>query len=708
MNRRIFSIQGMHCAACAANLERRIAKLAPGCEVSVNFSTAQLLIEGGPAENVILDAIKKAGFSGALQRPDKETSPAKEDFFTLPRLAVAVVLAVLSVVLMHFPLLPTLWNRIAQLVVALCAVAVGWRFYPRGILQLLRGAPDMDSLIALGTGSAFLYSVIHLFTGGVLYFESCAMILALILLGKFLEVSSRRRITGAIAELMEQLPEKAVKITSSGDVEIALASIVVGDLLRVRPGERVPADGTVAEGNSCVDEALLTGESLPVAKKRGDLVFGGAVNLDGSFVMRVEKTGSGSIVGRLTRLVSEAQAHRPAIARSVDRFAGIFTFIVLGAAAVTLIAWSLAGAPWEIIFNHTLSVLVVACPCALGLATPIAVAASISGGAARGLLIRNGESIEKLANVRKIIFDKTGTLTDGRFEVKRILPCNGFKDNDLLSVALAAERDVRHPIASALVAAAKAHSLPLDEVRDWQYFPGRGIGCRINGHLWRIGTADFLQLDIPPETSPETVAMFSCDGVFAGKIELGDHLRPGAKTLFAALQKRHIATAILSGDRRENVEKFARELGADEFKGGLLPDGKLHEISKMRENLPKGALLMMVGDGINDAPALAQADIGIALGGGAAVALESADIVLPGSDLAGVVRAVDHGRKSLFIIRENLFWAFFYNFLALPLAGGLFAALFGGPVLTPVAAAAAMSASSLCVVLNSLRLRRKK
>ncbi|MCQ2352608.1 MAG: cadmium-translocating P-type ATPase [Victivallaceae bacterium] len=708
MSRRIFSIQGMHCAACAANLERRVAKIAPDCEVRVNFSTAQLSIEGGPAEEVILDAIKKAGFSGGLWHPEEENSPPKEEFFTLPRFLLCAAFALLSLVLMHLPLLPSFWSRIAQFILAVCAIAAGWRFYPRGILNLLRGTPDMDSLISLGTGGAFLYSVIHLFTGGALYFESCAMILALILLGKLLEISTRRRITDAISKLMEQLPEKAVKVTPSGDTEIPLPSVAVGDLLRVRPGERVPADGVVTEGSSSVDEALLTGESLPVAKKSGDVVFGGAVNLDGSLVMRVGKIGKESIVARLMRLVSEAQLHRPAIARSVDRFAGYFTWIVLGAAAVTLVSWGVSGAPWEKVFNYTLSVLVVACPCALGLATPIAVAASISGGAGRGLLIRNGESIEKIARVGKIIFDKTGTLTDGRFEVKKIVPCNGFGENDLLSAALAAERDVRHPVASALVSLAKVRDLPAGKVENWQYLPGRGVICRIDGRVWRIGTAEFLETETPAEKSPETVAMFSCDGTFAGKIELGDHLRAGVKPLFAALKKRHIATAILSGDRRENVEKFAGEVGADEFYGGLLPDGKLREIARMRENLPENALLMMVGDGINDAPALAQADVGIALGGGAAVALESADIVLPGSDVLGVVRALDHGKRSLRIIRENLFWAFFYNTLAIPLAGGLFAALFGGPVFTPVAAAAAMSASSLCVVINSLRLRRKK
>ncbi len=706
MSRRIFSITGMHCTACAANLQRSVAKIAPDCDVQVNFTAAQLTLEGGPDEQIILEAIQKAGFAGQLWTPEAENKPEKEEFFTFSRFVCAAILAMLLMALMHFPFLPPRVNGVAQLVLALGAIAIGWRFYPRGVRNLLRGVPDMDSLIALGTGGSFLYSVIHLILGGTLYFESGAMILALVLLGKMLESSSRCRITGAIARLMEQLPEKAVKVTGSTDVEIALREISVGDLLRVCPGERVPADGVVVEGNSSVDEALLTGESAPVAKTPGDAVVGGSVNLDGVFVMKAQNVGKKSIVAQLVRLVAEAQASRPAIAQSVDRFAGYFTWIVLGAAAVTFAAWSIAGAPLESVLNYTLSVLVISCPCALGLATPIAVAAAISSGARRGLLIRNGASIEKLAGVRMVVFDKTGTLTDGRFEIKKIVCCDGFTENDLLRAALGAEQNVRHAIAFALIQAAQKRHLSPGKVSDWQSHPGRGVACRIDGVRWRIGTAKFVECAHLPENSPSTVAAFSCDDRFAGWIELGDRLRPGVKSLFAALAGRHVRTVILSGDRAENVAQLAREVGADSGRGDLLPDEKLREIVLLRQSLPEGALLMMVGDGVNDAPALAQSDVGIALGGGAAVALESADVVLPGDDPAGVLRALDHGRKSLRIIRENLFWAFFYNLLAIPLAAGLFVALCGGPRLTPVVAAAAMSASSLCVVINSLRLRK--
>ncbi|MCQ2378161.1 MAG: cadmium-translocating P-type ATPase [Victivallaceae bacterium] len=705
MSRRLFSITGMHSAGCAAHLERVVSAAAPDCGVSVNFPAAQLSLDGGPEEEVILAAIRKAGFSGKLWTGENFPGE-REDFFTPRRFGAAAFFALALIVAEHSAFGASFAGGVFQAFLAAAAMITGWRFYPRGFGNLLRGTPDMDSLIALGTAGAFAGGAVALFRGGMLSFSGVGMIVALILLGKMLESSARRRIAGAVSALMRELPETARKITPGGEIELAPEKIAVGDLLKVRPGERIPVDGVVSEGETEVDEALLTGESRPVFKSPGANVFGGAVNLSGAVVIRADAVGSATVVARLARLVAEAQGKRPRIARIADRFSGWFVWIVLAAASVSAIGWLAAGSGAENALRHALSVLVVSCPCALGLATPLAVSAAVAAAARHGILVRDGAALEKLDRIGKAVFDKTGTLTDGNFAIRNVVCGDGFTENELFRAAAAAESGVRHFLAEVFRAEAAKRHLPLPAAENVSFSGKRGVSCRIDGAEWKIGAADFAGCGELPENDDATAVVFARDGVFAGRIEFGDRLRPGADALFAALRRRGIATAILSGDRPGSVAAVARKLGAGEMRGGLLPENKTDALREMRRDLPPHTLLMMVGDGVNDAPALAAADVGVALGAGAAVALECADVVLPGNDLGAVEKALTLGKKTMKIIRENLLWAFGYNAVALPLAAGAFDALAGGTLLSPAAAAAAMCCSSLCVVLNSRRLVR--
>lgn len=699
---RTFSITGLHCAGCARNAERAVSAVPGAGEVYVNFATGKLTVSGDCSDDAVIRAVEAAGYH-AERLTDPRRGPSEERVSWFPFAAAA--LSALAVCLTeHF--VPGQKGAYLQLILLVPALVAGSGFYRTGIPLLLRGRPNMDTLIACGTGAAVIYSLWMLFRGegGHLYFESAGMIISLILFGRALEACSRRRATGAIRELVSLLPERAVRIASDGsDEEIEVSSIRPGDRLRVRPGERIPADGKVIEGAASVDESMLTGESLPVSKLAGDRVVGATVDLDGVLVVEADAASSESTFARIVAMVEASQAERPRAARVADLVAGVFVQCVLGIALVTFVVWFACSRNLETALDFTLSVLVVACPCALGLATPIALVAGIGAGAKRGVLFRNGDALEILSKARTFVFDKTGTLTTGEFRVAAVRPAAGFGEEELLAAVGSAERGSAHPLARALVAEAEKRGIATSAPEDFRERPGYGVECSLGGRSWLVGNARMLEAAGIAIPEAELSAYAARDGEYAGGVLLSDTPRPRARATVAALRERGIRTVMLTGDAAAPAGRLAAELELDECRAGLLPGDKLAALKELREKSP--APVAMIGDGVNDAPALAGADVGIAVGSGSAAAMESAQIVLVGSDPAVGVAAWELSRRTMRIVRQNLFWAFFYNALGIPLAAGAFYPLFGWK-LVPALGALAMACSSLCVVMNAIRLTR--
>ena len=537
------------------------------------------------------------------------------------------------------------------------------------------------------------------------------MILTLVMLGRLLEKNARRKVSGAIRELLKLTPQTAELITPDGTVEIAVSALQCGQLIRVRPGGSIPADGIVISGSSSVNEAMLSGEAIPVDKAPGAEVSGGTLNLNGVLEIKVTASGETSVLGKIIKLVSEAQSSRPPVAKLANKVSGVFTWIIFAAAAITAALWLFSGAPLPIALNYALSVLVVACPCALGLATPIALIAGIGRGAAAGLLIKNGTALENCAKSRTIIFDKTGTLTSGVPEIKRIVftPETVNSEAELLNFAAAAEQNSSHPLAEAVVRFASGEYRNI-KVSDFSDRSGYGISCKLDGTHWHFGNEAMMkelgiECDIPADFSGFTVIFCAKENKLAGIIGAGDTLKKDTCSVIARLKAAGFRCIMLTGDNPAAAGRCAGNCGIEEFYASLTPSGKVQQINSIRKEITTP--LIMVGDGINDAPALAQADVGIAIGSGTAVALESADIILQGSDLAGCRDAITLSQATFRVIRQNLFWAFFYNFGAIPVAAGAVAAL-GGFSLNPVICAGTMAASSLTVVLNALRLLKLK
>jgi len=712
--KRIFVVRGMRCAGCAANVEKTVSRLPGAKEVYVNFA-AGLLSLSAPAEalpdRAVIAAVGSLGFEAAAQgnAPDAAEEDRRSARAERFRLVVSLLSASLLAATAALP--AASGSALLQIALLLPAVAAGWRFYRNGIPALFRGTPDMDTLIAVGTLAAVVCSLWRVSCGifAPLYFDTAAMILAFITLGRFLEAKSRRRAGSAIRELAALRPEEAVRIREDGSSEkIPLSEVRPGDRLAVAPGGRIPVDGVVVAGESGVDESMLTGEPLPLARTSGDAVTGGSLVVDGRLEIRAEAVGADTVLARILALVEEAQGSRPPIARLADRVAGVFVWGVLAAAAATAAAWSLARGSGSEALEYSLSVLVIACPCALGLATPIALVVGIGNGAKRGILFRNGAALERLAAVRLFLFDKTGTLTAGRPALAGVVPAPGFSAEELLASAAAAERFSEHPVAAAIVAAAEEKGLALPEASEFRARPGFGVSARIGGASWRFGSFRFLResgIDTAGGASPENegaVVAAARETAFAGFLSFADELRPGAAEAIGELHRLGLRCEMLTGDRRSAAEAVARAANLDGFSAGLLPDEKAAAVAEHCRKQPTA----MVGDGINDAPALARADVGIAIGAGTAAAMEAADVVLVADDPGAAAAAVRLSRRTMRIIRENLFWAFFYNLLGIPLAAGVFVALFGGPRLAPMWGAAAMAASSLTVVLNALRLKR--
>ncbi|MDF2588137.1 MAG: copper-translocating P-type ATPase [Anaerocolumna sp.] len=740
------AIQGMTCAACARNVEKAVSKL-DGVESGVvNFATEKATIKYNPQIvrlSEIKQAIDKAGYK-ALDvelgnktdedriRKEKEIKTLWTKFivsgvFAIPLLYIAMV-PMMTWVRLPFPggLDPMQYPLIYALVEVALTIPViiaGNKFYSVGFKAILRRSPNMDSLIAMGTSAAILYSIYSIFRiaegefGHVedLYFETAGVIITLILLGKSLEAVSKGKTSEAIKKLMGLAPKTAIVIQDGKEIEMPIEEVEVGDILLVKPGEKIPVDGEVIEGNSSVDESMLTGESIPVEKKIGDKVIGASINKNGLLKFKATKVGSDTALAQIVKLVEDAQGSKAPIAQMADIVSGYFVPIVFAIAISSALIWFLAGQGEVFALTIFISVLVIACPCALGLATPTAIMVGTGKGAENGVLIKGGEALESTHKIKTIVFDKTGTITEGRPEVTDVLTTGIIDKTRLLQIAASAEKGSEHPLGEAIVRGAEKQNLSIIKIDGFTNIPGHGIEVELDGKVVYLGNrklmlnknVDLTKLESMSDklaSEGKTPMFISFGNELAGIIAVADVVKESSANAIKKLHEMGIEVAMITGDNRRTAEAIAKQVGIDRVLAEVLPEDKANEVKKLQA---EGKKVAMVGDGINDAPALAQADIGIAIGSGTDVAMESADIVLMRSDLMDVPTAIQLSKSTIRNIKQNLFWAFAYNIAGIPLAAGLFYA-FGGPKLNPIFAALAMSLSSVSVLTNALRLKRFK
>ncbi|HFI0787652.1 TPA: heavy metal translocating P-type ATPase [Streptococcus suis] len=740
------AIEGMTCATCALTVEKALNKLDGIQNASVNLATEKATIQYDPAHLSLSDietAVEKAGYKAILPQPT--STEAKRDgkeehkkdlwkrfiwssIFTLPLLYIAMGPMVPGGGLplpasLHQPLVFAL----VQLLLVLPVLYVGRAFYQKGFRTLLAGHPNMDSLIAVGTSAALVQGIIMtmmIATNQVatqhghpeLYFESAAVILTLITLGKYMEALSKGRTSEAISKLMNLAPKTAHVLRSGQEVTIPLEQVKVGDVLQVRPGEQIPVDGNIVEGQSTVDESMLTGESLPVQKTIGDTVVGATLNQHGAFQMQATKVGADTTLSQIIRLVEEAQGSKAPIAQLADRVSAVFVPIVMGLAVLSGLAWYFLGQePWMFSLSITISVLVIACPCALGLATPTAIMVGTGKGAENGVLFKSGQAIEVLEKIDTIVFDKTGTITEGKPVVTDIQVFGNFTKEQALQLAASSEQYSEHPLAQALLRSAEEESIPLLASQDFQALSGRGLSVTIAEQHILLGNAKLMTesaIEIDQAVAvaekfaseAKTPVYLAADGELVAVIAIADQVKPSSQTAIQALHQMGLEVVMLTGDNAKTAQAIAEQVGIDRVISQVLPEDKAEQVKRIQES---GKQVAMVGDGINDAPALAQAEVGIAIGSGTDVAIESADLVLMHSDLMDVPKAVRLSQLTIRNIKENLFWAFAYNVIGIPVAMGVLH-LFGGPLLNPMLAGAAMALSSVSVVLNALRLKNTR
>jgi Cu+-exporting ATPase len=716
------AVSGMHCASCVLRIETALKRVPGVRDASVNLATEKARVTFNPVETgeeALVRAVVEVGYEARVSAAGPEVDGTREmarhaaELASFRRrlvlaLALAAPVTVLSMALRASPPRDLLLFLLTLPVWVYC----GWPFHLGALRNLRHHSANMDTLVSLGTTAAFFYSTAATFffaRAGEVYYDTAAVITALILLGRFLEQRARARTGEAIRKLLALQPEIAHVIRDGREQDVLVREVARGDILQVRPGERIPVDGEVLEGASAVDEALLTGESLPVDKKPGDPVVGGTVNGHGALRYRATRVGSDTTLAQIVRLVEEAQVSKAPIQRLADRVAGVFVPVVILLAAATIAGWLLAGAPFASALIRAVAVLVIACPCAMGLATPTAIMVGTGKGAESGVLIKGGEGLEKARSINSIVLDKTGTLTRGRPEVTAIVPVEGSEE-ELLRLAAAIEQRSEHPLGRAVVRAAEQRQVaaPWPAVSDFAAAPGFGVTGRVEGRRVVIGTRDFLQqhgVDTAPleprlrqvEDAGQTALLVAMEGVPRGIIALADVLKPEARQAVAALDDMGLEVWMITGDNRRTAAAIARQAGiaGDRVLAEVLPQDKARQVRALQQ---KGRAVAMVGDGINDAPALAQADLGIAMGTGTDVAIEASEVTLVGGDLRAIVRAIRLSRRTLRTIRQNLFWAFLYNVVGIPLAAAGY--------LNPMFAAAAMALSSVSVVTNSLRLRR--
>jgi Cu+-exporting ATPase len=689
------------------------------------------IVRDGPGSCPICGMALEPMTPTADEGPNPELVDMTRRLWVTAPLAFILLVIEMAQHVFNLDLLPFLEPQTEQyLQLALAAPAVlwgGWPFFVRGFRSLVTRNLNMFTLIAIGIGAAFLYSLVAVFLPDVfpaemrdhhglvaVYFEAAAVITALVLFGQVLELRARAQTSGAIRALLDLAPKTALKVEGDDTKEVPLAEVAVGDVLRVRPGDKVPIDGVIVDGQSAIDEALVTGEPIPIEKHKGDRVTGGTQNTTGSFDMKVDRTGAETTLSRIVALVAEAQRSRAPIQGLADRVSAIFVPAVIVVAVAAFVFWFFFGPSPQLAYAlvAAVSVLIIACPCALGLATPISIMVATGRGAQVGLLIRNAEALERMASVDTLVVDKTGTLTEGKPKLTGIETVSGFPENVLLTLAGSIEQGSEHPLAEAIVAGAKERGLKLDKTEGFEAVTGQGVRGKVAGRSVLLGNLRLLEAN-GVQAKPliegadrrralgETVMFVAIDGKAAGIVAVADPIRPTAKETVAGLKALGLKVIMATGDNRVTAEAVARALGVDVINAEVLPEDKSRIVAELRK---AGAKVAMAGDGVNDAPALAAADVGIAMGAGADVAVESAGITLMGGDLRGVVRARRLATATMKNIRQNLFFAFVYNALGIPLAAGVLYPVFG-LLLSPMIAAAAMSFSSVSVIGNALRLR---
>ena len=734
-----FKVEGMSCSACANRVER-ITKKIDGVEsANVNFATEKLTVRVD-AEKVrysdIKLAVDKSGFKLIKEEDQiKEVSKKKDEskillnrfifslIFTVPLLIISmghmVGMPLPSII---DPMKNPLNFALIQLVLTIPVMVAGYKFYKIGYKNLFKLSPNMDSLIAIGTSAAVaygLFAIYKILNGEThyamhLYFESAVVILTLITLGKYLEAVSKGKTSEAIKKLMGLAPKTATIIKNGKEVSIPIEEVIVGDIILVKPGEKLPVDGEIIEGSTSIDESMLTGESIPVEKNIGSTVIGASINKAGFIKYKATKVGKDTALAQIVKLVEEAQGTKAPIAKMADIIAAYFVPTVMALAIIAAVGWLIAGESTVFALTIFISVLVIACPCALGLATPTAIMVGTGKGAENGVLIKGGEALETTYKIDTIVFDKTGTITEGKPKVTDII-CNGIKEEEVLVLAASAEKGSEHPLGEAIVREAEDRSLEFKSLEHFKAVPGHGIEVTIEGKDILLGNKKLMienninieSLHVESDrlaTEGKTPMYIAINNKLSGIIAVADTVKENSKAAIEELKKMNVNVAMITGDNKKTAEAIAKSVRIDIVLAEVLPEDKANEVKKLQGQNRKVA---MVGDGINDAPALVQADVGIAIGSGTDVAIESADIVLMKSDLKDVVTAIRLSKATIKNIKENLFWAFGYNVLGIPVAMGVLH-IFGGPLLNPMIAAAAMSFSSVSVLLNALRLKKFK
>ena len=743
-NLRHFRVSGMSCAACSARVEKAVSSVEGVESCSVSLLTNSMGVSGTASPDAIIEAVQRAGY-GAEQTGKTEKAKAPDDLRDsetprlLRRLGWSVGFLLLLMYLsmghrmLHFPLPGQLaQNPVAlgllQLLLAAVVMVINQKFFVSGAMAVLHRAPNMDTLVSLGSAAAFGWSVWVLFRMtvdpaqaqeliGQLWFESAAMILTLITVGKTLEARAKGKTTNALQSLLRLSPKTATVIRDGTEITVPVEQVRAGDLFAVRPGEHIPVDGVVEEGSSAVDESALTGESIPVDKLPGSPVSAGTVNQSGYLQCRATKVGEDTALAQIIETVRDAAATKAPIAKAADRVAGIFVPTVLLIAAITTVVWLIVGhGAVATALERGISVLVISCPCALGLATPVAIMVGSGVGAKSGILYKTAASLEEAGRVKIVALDKTGTVTAGKPEVVCLLPADGVTSAELLRAASALEQKSEHPLAKAILSYAQAEKIQPPDVTSFRALPGNGLEAELDGNRLIGGNFPFVSAEtsVPKAlqqraedwaTEGKTPLYFACGGKALGVIAVADRIKPESKQAIDQLKAMGLSVILLTGDNERTANAIGKEVGVDEVIAGVLPGEKEQVIRKRA----KEGKIAMVGDGINDAPALTRADLGIAIGAGTDIAIDAADVVLMKSTLTDVPKAIRLGRATLRNIHQNLFWAFFYNAVGIPLAAGVFAGF--GIFISPMIGAAAMSLSSFCVVTNALRLNllaRKK
>lgn len=734
-----YKIIGMTCAACSSAVERVTGKIDGVSESNVNLTTGLMTItydESKVTPELIIKKVDRAGFGAELYVEEKKAEKRDDDVQKTKRgLICNIILAIplLYICMGHMlPItlpLPAFMDMhkaplnfaLVQLILTAVILINGRKFYLVGFKSLFKGHPNMDSLVAIGTGSAFIYSLVMTITIPMnpanahnLYYESAAVVVTLVMLGKYMEGRSKNKTSEAIRKLMELAPDTSIVIRDGKQMEVPVEQIMIGETILIKPGSRIPLDGIVEDGTTSVDESMLTGESIPVEKSVGDEVIGGSVNYQGAVTVKVTHVGADTTLAKIVKMMEDAQGKKAPISKVADTVAGYFVPVVMGIAIVAAIVWALLGHDIAFVLTIFVSVLVIACPCALGLATPTAIMVGTGLGANHGILIKSGEALEISHKVNAVVLDKTGTITEGKPAVTDIIS-HEISEEELLTIAATCEQVSEHPLGDAIVNEAKMRGMELQEVTEFQSITGQGIRANIDGKTYYIGNkklcieqqidlADYEQEAAQLADKGQTPMFVGGDGNVLGIVAVADTLKETSADAIRKIKDLDIEVYMLTGDNRLTADYIGTKVGVDHVIAEVLPNDKASVV----ENLQKeGKCVMMVGDGINDAPALVQADVGMAIGSGSDIALDSSDVVLMKSDLHDVYKAIKLSKATIRNIKQNLFWAFFYNACGLPLAAGALYAI-NGMLLSPIIGGFAMSLSSVCVVSNALRLRKTK